>query len=84
MLIQLTSVHGDVAAAIERHRKAVQTARRRAIDILAIDVVVRAMSWAFEAVAVVAEWHLAAQMHADLIERQPEGVTFFEPVLRLH
>src|SRR5690348_17512598 len=83
MLIQLARIHDDVATA-KGQCKAVQTARRRTIDILAINVVMGAVAWALEAVAVVAEWHLAAQMYAYLVERQPVGIAVFDPILRLH
>src|SRR5258708_27253800 len=83
MLIELPSIHDDVAA-LERQREAVETARRRTIEILAVDVIVRAMARALEAVAVVAIRHFAAEMDAYLIQRQPVGaVGVLGPALRI-
>jgi hypothetical protein len=71
MLVQLAGIHDDITTAIKCENEAVQAARRWAIQILAIDVVVGAVTWAFETVTVIAEWHLAAEVDTDLIERQP-------------
>src|SRR5262249_15215571 len=83
VVVELAGVNDHIAVG-ERHREAVKAARRWAVEILAVNVIVRAVAGALEAVAVVAEGHLAAQMHADLIERHPVGaVIVFDPVLRV-
>src|SRR6476659_2547921 len=66
-LIELTGIDAHQIIR-QRHHETVKAARRRTIQILAIHVVVRAMARALEADAVVAEWHLAAHMDADLIQ----------------
>ena len=84
MLIQLASIHNDIAARIERRDKTIQAPWRWTIQILAIDVVVRAVAGTLEAVAVVAEGDFAAEMDAYLVERQPVRAIFInDPILRV-
>ena len=61
------------ATAAKRHGETVQAARRRPIQVLSIGIVVRTMTGALEAHAVIAEGDGAAQVDASLVERYPEG-----------
>ncbi len=59
--------------AAKRQGEAIQAARRRAVQVLTINVIMRAVTWALEAHAVVAERHGAAEMDAALVEREPSN-----------
>jgi hypothetical protein len=84
MLVQLPGVYVDIAA-LERQLEAIGATRSRAVEVLAIDIVVRPVAGALKALAIVSEGIFTAQVHADLIERQPVcSVTIFDPVLGVH
>src|SRR5215469_1917098 len=84
MLIQLAGIDRDIPTH-ERHLKAVGAAGGRAIQVLAVDVVVRAVTGTLEALAVVAEGILAAEVDTDLVQGEPVGaVAILDPVLSRH
>ena len=69
-LVEGTGVHHD-RVALKRKRETVKAARCRAIKILAINVIVRAMTGTLEAIAVITERNRTAKMDAFLVQRDP-------------
>src|SRR5690349_3582041 len=82
-IIERTRTYYHVAIA-EGHGKAVQASRSRSIKVLSINIIVRTMAWALEAIAVIAEWNRTAQVNTTLVQRNPVGsVAIFDKVLRV-
>ena len=70
-ILERASIHHYIIAA-KGEREAIQAPGSRAIQVLAIDIVVRTMTGALEAHAVITEWYGAAQVNTTLIQRNPE------------
>ena len=69
---------------IEGEREAIQASRSRAVQVFAVNMIVRTMAWTFETHTVVAKRYSTAQVNAPLVQRNPvRTITIFDTPLEI-